>query len=114
MLHLCLLCFFSFRVVKQVSLSVSFKRFPKDVQTYGIDRQFLWGKSLLVTPVLDPGVDYVVGYFPEGVWYDYFTVRYTLLSKYSARLKAKKTDTSVGFELCLPRVVFCCAGRLCA
>ncbi|XP_037546300.1 lysosomal alpha-glucosidase [Nematolebias whitei] len=47
--------------------------FPKDVKTYGVDKQFLWGKSLLVTPVLDPGVDYVDGYFPEGVWYDYFT-----------------------------------------
>uniref|UniRef100_H3CS37 Alpha glucosidase 2 n=1 Tax=Tetraodon nigroviridis TaxID=99883 RepID=H3CS37_TETNG len=49
--------------------------FPKDVRTYGIDRQFLWGRSLLVTPVLDPGVDHVVGYFPEGLWYDYYTVR---------------------------------------
>uniref|UniRef100_A0A8D3BUX7 Alpha glucosidase 2 n=1 Tax=Scophthalmus maximus TaxID=52904 RepID=A0A8D3BUX7_SCOMX len=47
--------------------------FPKDVRTYGIDKQFLWGKSLLVTPVLDPGVDYVHGYFPEGLWYDYYT-----------------------------------------
>lgn len=53
-------------------------RFPKDVRTYGIDKQFLWGKSLLVTPVLDPGVDYVNGYFPEGLWYDYYTVRPTL------------------------------------
>lgn len=47
--------------------------FPKDIRTYGIDKQFLWGKSLLVTPVLDPGVDYVDGYFPEGLWYDYYT-----------------------------------------
>ncbi|KAM6939968.1 lysosomal alpha-glucosidase [Xenentodon cancila] len=47
--------------------------FPKDEKTYGIDRQFLWGKSLLVTPVLEPGVDHVDGYFPEGLWYDYFT-----------------------------------------
>ena len=54
-------------------------RFPKDVGTYGIDKQFLWGKSLLVTPVLDPGVDYVDGYFPQGQWYDYYTVR-TLLA----------------------------------
>lgn len=61
---------------------VSLKRFPSDVQTYGIDRQFLWGRSLLVTPVLDPGVDYVVGYFPQGVWYDYFTVRHALLCHY--------------------------------
>jgi len=50
-------------------------RFPKDVKTYGIDKQFLWGRSLLVTPVLDPGVNHVVGYFPEGLWYDYYTVR---------------------------------------
>ncbi|XP_010901697.3 lysosomal alpha-glucosidase isoform X2 [Esox lucius] len=47
--------------------------FPEDVRTYGIDKQFLWGRSLLVTPVLDPGVDYVVGYFPQGLWYDYYT-----------------------------------------
>lgn len=30
---------------------------------------------MLVTPVLDPGVDYVDGYFPRGLWYDFFTVR---------------------------------------
>ncbi|XP_076004053.1 lysosomal alpha-glucosidase [Genypterus blacodes] len=47
--------------------------FPKDVRTYAMDKQFLWGKSLLVTPVVYPGVDYVDGYFPEGVWYDYYT-----------------------------------------
>ncbi|KAM9314287.1 lysosomal alpha-glucosidase isoform 2-T2 [Pholidichthys leucotaenia] len=47
--------------------------FPKDVKAYGIDKQFMWGKSLLVTPVLDPGVDYVEGYFPEGLWYDFYT-----------------------------------------
>uniref|UniRef100_A0A7N6FL29 Uncharacterized protein n=1 Tax=Anabas testudineus TaxID=64144 RepID=A0A7N6FL29_ANATE len=47
--------------------------FPKDVKTYGNDKQFLWGKGLLVTPVLEAGVDYVNGYFPEGLWYDYYT-----------------------------------------
>ncbi|XP_061686397.1 lysosomal alpha-glucosidase [Syngnathoides biaculeatus] len=47
--------------------------FPKDTRTYGIDKQFLWGRGLLVTPVLDPGVDFVVGYFPGGLWYDYYT-----------------------------------------
>uniref|UniRef100_H9GHK5 P-type domain-containing protein n=1 Tax=Anolis carolinensis TaxID=28377 RepID=H9GHK5_ANOCA len=52
-----------------------FFEFPKDVATYSIDKQFLWGRGLLVTPVLDPGVDWVVGYFPRGLWYDYYTVR---------------------------------------
>lgn len=30
-----------------------------------------------MTPVLEPQVDYVDAYFPEGLWYDYFTVRLT-------------------------------------
>ncbi|XP_078521078.1 lysosomal alpha-glucosidase-like [Lissotriton helveticus] len=50
-----------------------FFEFAQDSTTYSIDRQFLWGRSLLVTPVLDPGVDFVTGYFPKGVWYDYYT-----------------------------------------
>nr|XP_008162912.2 lysosomal alpha-glucosidase-like isoform X1 [Chrysemys picta bellii] len=50
-----------------------FFEFPQDVITYSIDKQFLWGQSLLVTPVLEPGVDSVIGYFPRGVWYDYYT-----------------------------------------
>ncbi|NXA38556.1 LYAG glucosidase, partial [Eudromia elegans] len=49
-----------------------FFEFPQDVATYGMDRQFLWGRSLLVTPVLEPGADSVVGYFPRGVWYDFY------------------------------------------
>nr|XP_057925995.1 lysosomal alpha-glucosidase isoform X1 [Doryrhamphus excisus] len=51
--------------------------FPKDIKTYGIEKQFLWGRNLLVTPVLEPGVHFVEGYFPEGLWYDYYTVRHT-------------------------------------
>ncbi|XP_042560786.1 lysosomal alpha-glucosidase-like [Clupea harengus] len=47
--------------------------FPRDQRTYALDKQFLWGKSLLVTPVLEPGVEYVVGYFPKGLWYDFYT-----------------------------------------
>uniref|UniRef100_W5L3G3 Alpha glucosidase 2 n=1 Tax=Astyanax mexicanus TaxID=7994 RepID=W5L3G3_ASTMX len=50
-----------------------FFEFPRDLKTYKIDKQFLWGKSLLVTPVLAPGVDYVVGYLPQGIWYDFYT-----------------------------------------
>uniref|UniRef100_A0A7M4G243 Integrator complex subunit 1 n=1 Tax=Crocodylus porosus TaxID=8502 RepID=A0A7M4G243_CROPO len=52
-----------------------FFEFPQDMVTYSIDRQFLWGESLLVTPVLEPGADSVIGYFPRGLWYDYYTVR---------------------------------------
>ena len=27
-------------------------RFPKDKNTYGIDKQFMWGHALLISPVL--------------------------------------------------------------
>ena len=57
--------------------SPSHCRFPRDVATLGLDRQFLWGRSLLVTPVLEPGLDSVTGYVPRGVWYDFYTVRST-------------------------------------
>lgn len=60
------------------ALSPSHCRFPWDVATYGLDRQFLWGQSLLVTPVLEPGADSVLGYFPQGVWYNFYTVRSTM------------------------------------
>ncbi|KFP18506.1 Lysosomal alpha-glucosidase, partial [Egretta garzetta] len=50
-----------------------FFEFPQDVATLELDRQFLWGQSLLVTPVLEPGVDSVTGYVPRGVWYDFYT-----------------------------------------
>lgn len=33
---------------------LSFPRFYADSATWTVDRQFLWGKHLLITPVLDP------------------------------------------------------------
>lgn len=33
-----------------------------------------------MTPVLEPGVDYVDGYFPEGLWYDYYTVSLLIIN----------------------------------
>ncbi|XP_070684825.1 sucrase-isomaltase, intestinal [Pempheris klunzingeri] len=48
--------------------------FYSDSATWIVDRQFLWGKHLLITPVLDPGVDRVWAYIPDAVWYDYETM----------------------------------------
>ncbi|KAM9318648.1 LOW QUALITY PROTEIN: sucrase-isomaltase, intestinal [Pholidichthys leucotaenia] len=48
--------------------------FYADNETWAVDRQFLWGKHLLITPVLDPGVDRVWAYIPDAVWYDYETM----------------------------------------
>ncbi|KAJ0063496.1 hypothetical protein NL108_002787, partial [Boleophthalmus pectinirostris] len=48
--------------------------FYSDSATWTIDRQFLWGKGLLITPVLDPGTDTIRAYVPDAVWYDYDTM----------------------------------------
>ncbi|KAM3616402.1 uncharacterized protein V6R79_017274 [Siganus canaliculatus] len=48
--------------------------FYSDPQTWAIDRQFLWGKNLLITPVLDEGTVTVEAYFPDALWYDYETM----------------------------------------
>ncbi|KAL6478590.1 hypothetical protein MHYP_G00120230, partial [Metynnis hypsauchen] len=47
--------------------------FYSDSATWTVDRQFLWGAHLLITPVLDAGVDTVKAYIPDAVWYNYET-----------------------------------------
>uniref|UniRef100_A0A915M8Y7 alpha-glucosidase n=1 Tax=Meloidogyne javanica TaxID=6303 RepID=A0A915M8Y7_MELJA len=47
-----------------------FFEFPNDFNTHTLNYQFLWGSSLMVIPVLDPGIDNVRAYFPiDSVWY---------------------------------------------
>uniref|UniRef100_A0A087Y481 alpha-glucosidase n=1 Tax=Poecilia formosa TaxID=48698 RepID=A0A087Y481_POEFO len=48
--------------------------FYSDSATWDVDRQFLWGKHLLITPVLEPGMDRVSAYIPDALWYDYDTM----------------------------------------
>ncbi|XP_056138983.1 LOW QUALITY PROTEIN: sucrase-isomaltase, intestinal [Lampris incognitus] len=63
--------------------------FYSDQNTWIVDRQFLWGKHLLITPVLDPGVVRVTAYVPDAVWFDYETME---------RLKVRKQH----FQMDLP------------
>jgi len=51
-----------------------FFHWSNDSHTYHIDKQFMWGSELLITPVLTKGDTTVQGYFPAGIWYDYFTM----------------------------------------
>ncbi|XP_064650089.1 sucrase-isomaltase, intestinal-like isoform X2 [Lineus longissimus] len=46
--------------------------FPLDPATHTIDRQFLWGPSFLISPVLDYGARSVNAYFPDARWYSYY------------------------------------------
>lgn len=49
-------------------------RYPKDLKARSIDKQFMWGPSMLISPVLEKGKTKVDVYIPDDVWYDYYTV----------------------------------------
>ncbi|XP_067143213.1 lysosomal alpha-glucosidase-like [Centruroides vittatus] len=49
-----------------------FHQFPQDPVTYDIDQQFLWGDSLMISPVVEKGSIAVKAYFPKSLWYDYY------------------------------------------
>ncbi|XP_058699890.1 sucrase-isomaltase, intestinal [Poecile atricapillus] len=55
--------------------------FYSDETTWDIDRQFLWGPGLMISPVLEPGVESTRVFFPEGEWYEYDTGEPVLLRK---------------------------------
>jgi alpha-glucosidase (family GH31 glycosyl hydrolase) len=47
--------------------------FPKNKRTYDIDEQFLWGGSLLISPVIYQGKTIVDVFLPqEARWYSYY------------------------------------------
>ncbi|KAL5020347.1 hypothetical protein ScPMuIL_003239 [Solemya velum] len=50
-----------------------FFEFVNDLVARRIDKQFLWGRHLLITPVLKQGATSVNAYFPSDRWYDYFS-----------------------------------------
>ncbi|XP_035866867.1 putative maltase-glucoamylase-like protein FLJ16351 [Phyllostomus discolor] len=49
--------------------------FSEDRRTWDIDRQFMLGPAILVSPVLQSNTFEIQAYFPATHWYDYSTVR---------------------------------------
>ncbi|XP_051569666.1 lysosomal alpha-glucosidase isoform X1 [Myxocyprinus asiaticus] len=47
-----------------------FIEFPTDPNCQSIDKQFLWGSSILISPVLEQGAVEVIAYLPPGTWYN--------------------------------------------
>uniref|UniRef100_G3U1B0 Sucrase-isomaltase n=1 Tax=Loxodonta africana TaxID=9785 RepID=G3U1B0_LOXAF len=61
--------------------------FYEDKNSWIEDTQFLWGPSLLITPVLKQGADTVSAYIPDATWYDYETVRVLTCSNVFSYIK---------------------------
>ncbi|NXP02689.1 MGA protein, partial [Thinocorus orbignyianus] len=50
--------------------------FVDDKTTWEIYKQFLWGPSLLISPVLEQGAVRVNAYLPNARWYNFYTGEY--------------------------------------
>ncbi|XP_064624521.1 maltase-glucoamylase-like [Lineus longissimus] len=65
--------------------------FPADTAALGVDRQFLWGEGLLISPILEMGQSKLEFYLPgKQGWYDYYTGK-VLTTKENEMLVEPKT-----------------------
>ncbi|KAK6059575.1 hypothetical protein COOONC_02797, partial [Cooperia oncophora] len=53
-----------------------FYEFPTDKSTYNISYQFLWGRSMLIAPVVYERAKSVTVYLPEDDWYSLYDFQY--------------------------------------
>ncbi|MEM2569310.1 MAG: glycoside hydrolase family 31 protein [Candidatus Bathyarchaeia archaeon] len=50
-----------------------FMYYPDDPETYNIELEYLWGRSILVAPVVEEGASTWKVYLPRDDWYDFWT-----------------------------------------
>ncbi|KAK6116345.1 hypothetical protein DH2020_049807 [Rehmannia glutinosa] len=60
-----------------------FFTFTNETELYGLSTQFLLGRSLMVSPVLESNKTQVEAMFPRGTWYDMFDMTKVVYSKES-------------------------------
>jgi alpha-glucosidase (family GH31 glycosyl hydrolase) len=46
--------------------------YPNDAKAAAVEDAYLWGDSVLVAPVIEPGATHRTTYLPRGVWWDYW------------------------------------------
>lgn len=71
--------------------------FYSDSETWAVDKQFLWGAHLLITPVLDPGVTTVDAYIPDAIWYDFETE--TKITERKVKVQMNLPEDKLGLHL---------------
>ncbi|MFC4557296.1 TIM-barrel domain-containing protein [Virgibacillus kekensis] len=47
--------------------------YPRDSKTFNCSDQVMIGSNLMIAPILRPGQTHRAVYFPEGIWYDFWT-----------------------------------------
>lgn len=70
--YLCTAAWQASRTGAPLARPMSFS-FPDDARFAATDDQFMFGDSLLVAPVLEPGVTTRAVALPEGLWFDFAT-----------------------------------------
>ncbi|GFP84644.1 alpha-xylosidase 1 [Phtheirospermum japonicum] len=63
-----------------------FFTFTNETGLYGLSTQFLLGRGLMVSPVLEPNKTVVEASFPKGTWYDMFDMRRVVVSRETGRV----------------------------
>eukprot|EP01038_Epipyxis_sp_PR26KG_P009449 gene9449-12733_t len=63
--------FYNANTAGETVIRALWMNFPSDSNALSVDRQFMVGSGILVSPVLDQGVTSVNAYFPQGLWYSF-------------------------------------------
>ncbi|KDQ16377.1 glycoside hydrolase family 31 protein [Botryobasidium botryosum FD-172 SS1] len=71
-------------------LNPMFFKYPKDANTFGIDLQFFYGDSILVSPVTEEDATSVEIYLPDDIFYDF--LKYTPVRGHGEKIVLTDVD----------------------